>query len=78
MNVSDFGQHPLYYSLTDPPDNEQESTKNIDDDLVTDQHALQMEVLNCTLGMLPGGLEFWQDMFLGIPLLADLQVIHNK
>ena len=70
----------MHYSLTDPPDNEQEATNNIDndDDLVTYQHALQTEVLNRTLGMFPGGLEFWRDIFLDIPLLADLQVIHNK
>lgn len=46
----------------------------IDDALATAMHAMQTTVTT-TLGSCPGSLDFLSDMFLNVPLLADLQAI---
>ncbi len=46
----------------------------IDDALATAMHAMQTTVAT-TLGSTPGALDFAQDMFLNVPLIAFWQAI---
>ncbi len=60
--------------LAQPPQSCCQAALLVNDALATARHALRSTV-STTLQATPGGLEFSQDMFLNIPLLADYQAI---
>jgi hypothetical protein len=59
---------------TNPPRNMTQARDIIDNSLATAMHAMQTTVAT-TLGSTPGALAFARDMFLNVPLIADLQAI---
>jgi hypothetical protein len=60
-----------------PPNNIDQAQDLMDTALVTASHAMHAAI-HCTLHISPGALVFHRDMFLDIPLLANLQAIHNR
>jgi hypothetical protein len=65
---------------THVPQNDKAANDIINTALATASYALRAAVLqvHCTLSISPGALVFRCDMFLDIPLLADLETIRNK
>jgi hydroxypyruvate isomerase len=59
------------------PHNVQQANDLVDAALATAQHAMRTTV-HRTLNMSPGALIFQRDMLLNIPLIADLQAIHER
>jgi hypothetical protein len=59
------------------PQNIQAATDIIDTALATTSHASRSSV-HPTLNILPGALVFHRDMFLDIPLIADLATIRQQ
>jgi hypothetical protein len=60
-----------------PPNNIVQAQDIMDTALATAPHATRAAI-HCTLHISPGALVFHQDMFLDIPLLANLQAIRNR
>ena len=60
-----------------PPQNAIQAEQLMDNALATAMHATRAAVSR-VLGTSPGALAFHRDMFLNIPLLADLQTIRDK
>jgi hypothetical protein len=59
---------------TNPPQNMTQARDIIDNALATAMHTMRTTVAT-TLGSMPGALAFARDMFLNVPLIADLQAI---
>eukprot|EP00957_Ditylum_brightwellii_P180109 13719898-Ditylum_brightwellii.AAC.1 len=55
----------------------QQATHAVDDALATAMHATRCAVSRA-LGTLPGNMVFQQDMFLNLPVLADLVTIRDR
>ncbi len=60
-----------------PPRNLGQAQYIIDDALATAQHAMRCAVSRAT-GVSPGAMVFQRDMFLDLPLIADLALIQSK
>ena len=60
-----------------PPKNELEAIQQIEDAIATTVYATRVSVSR-SLGTSPGNLVFRRDMFLDLPVIADLVVIRNK
>jgi hypothetical protein len=59
---------------TNPPRNMTQARDILDDALATAMHAMQTTFAT-TLWSTPGAIAFARDMFLNMPLIADLQAI---
>ena len=62
---------------TQPPQNVQQAEQIIDNALSNAMHITRCAVSR-SLGVLPGALVFRRDMFLDIPIIADLVEIQRK
>ena len=62
---------------TDTPDNELEAEQIVDNALATCMHVTRCSI-NHQMRTSPGALVFNRDMFLDIPLLANLEAIRNR
>jgi hypothetical protein len=60
-----------------PPANVANIGKLVDTSIAASLHAAR-STIHHTLGILPGGLVFHQDMLLDIPLLTNFQLIHDR
>ena len=63
--------------FTNPPTNAEEANQLIDNALATAMHATRCSV-NATLQNSPGAIVFNRDMFIDVPLIADLETIRNR
>ena len=63
--------------FTNPPNNAEEANQLIDNALATAMHATRCSV-NATLQNSPGSIVFNRDMFIDVPLIADLVTIQNR
>ena len=61
---------------SNPPQNMVQATQIVDSALATTMHALQCS-MHHALQMSPGAFVFCRDMFLNIPLIANLQTIQD-
>ena len=61
----------------DPPHNEPDTTKMIDNALVTVVHASRCAV-NHTMQTSPGAMVFNRDMMINVPLISNLMAIGNR
>jgi hypothetical protein len=59
-----------------PPANMQVANQVVDSALTTTMHALRCS-MHHALGMSPGAFVYHRDMFLNIPLIANLQTIQE-
>lgn len=66
-------------TLTDlqPPTNEQEAQQMVENALATAMHATRCAI-HRTLGISPGALVYQRDMFLDLPIIADLVLLQEK
>ncbi len=71
------GNTLLILFSANPPANVTNVAEMIDAALATALHAA-CSAIHRTLGVLPGGMVFHQDMFLDIPLLSDFRLIQEK
>ena len=62
---------------TNPPQNALQASALIDSALATTMHATRASI-HRTLRTTPGALVFQRDMFLNIPLIANLQTIRDR
>jgi hypothetical protein len=62
---------------SNPPQNMAQATQIIDSALATTMHALRCS-MHHALHMSPGAFVFRRDMFLNIPLIANLQTIQDR
>jgi hypothetical protein len=62
---------------THPPANMEVANQVMDSALATTMHALRCS-MHHALGMSPGAFVFQRDMFLNIPLIANLQMIQEQ
>ena len=60
-----------------PPRNLQDATQQVENAIATTVYATRVSVSR-TLGTSPGNLVFGRDMFLDVPLLADLVTIRDR
>jgi hypothetical protein len=60
-----------------PPANEQEAQQLVENALATAMHATRCAV-HRTLGISPGALVYQRDMFLDLPIIADLVLLQEK